>query len=42
MGHYLETLLRKPGALAGSTALEQCRQQGRWPESFDRYLAPSI
>jgi transposase len=37
LNHYLETLLRKPGALAGSTALEQCRQQGRWPESFDRY-----
>jgi transposase len=37
LSHYLETLLRKPGALAGSTALEQCRQQGRWPECFDRY-----
>lgn len=37
LNHYLETLLRKPGALAGSTALEQCRQQGRCPESFDRY-----
>ena len=37
LDHYLETLWRKPGALAGSTALEQCRQQGRWPESFDRY-----
>jgi hypothetical protein len=23
--------------MAGSTALEQCRQQGKWPSSFDRY-----
>lgn len=34
--HYLEVLERKPGALAGSAALEQWRQQGRWPESYDR------
>jgi transposase len=34
--HYLEALERKPGALAGSTALEQWRRQGRWPESYDR------
>lgn len=34
--HYLDTLLRKPGALAGSMALAQCRQRGLWPESFDR------
>lgn len=34
--HYLEALERKPGALAGSTALVQWREQGRWPESFDR------
>jgi transposase len=34
--HYLEVLSRKPGALAGSTPLEQWRAQGRWPESFDR------
>ena len=37
--HYLPALLYKPGALAGSTALEQWRWQGRWPESFDRYWA---
>ena len=35
--HYLEALSRKPGALAGSTPLEQCRAQGRWPGSFDRF-----
>ena len=34
--HYLDVLERKPGALAGSTALAQRRQAGRWPESFDR------
>lgn len=34
--HYLDVLERKPGALAGSTALAQWRQAGRWPECFDR------
>ena len=34
---YLDTLTKKPGALAGSTALEQCRAQGRWPASYDRF-----
>jgi len=33
--HYLDVLERKPGALAGSTPLEQWRARGRWPESFD-------
>jgi len=37
--HYLPALLYKPGALAGSTALQQWRAQGRWPESFDRFWA---
>lgn len=37
LDHYLEALEKKPGALAGSTALEQCRAQGRWPASYDRY-----
>lgn len=35
--HYLEVLERKPGALAGSTPLLQWREQGRWPQSFDRF-----
>jgi len=35
--HYLDALLKKPGALAGSTPLEQWRAQGRWPASFDRF-----
>jgi hypothetical protein len=33
--HYLDVLFRKPGALAGSRPLEQRRQAGLWPESFD-------
>jgi len=35
--HYLDVLVKKPGALAGSTALEQCRAQGRWPTSYDQF-----
>jgi hypothetical protein len=35
--HYLDVLAKKPGALAGSTALEQWRAQGRWPVSFDQF-----
>jgi transposase len=34
--HYLDVLSKKPGALAGSSALEQWRAQGKWPASFDR------
>jgi transposase len=34
--HYLDVLAKKPGALAGSTPLQQWRERGRWPESFDR------
>jgi hypothetical protein len=37
LDHYLDVLLKKPGALSGSTALEQCRAQGRWPASYDRF-----
>jgi transposase len=33
LDHYLNVLQKKPGAMAGSTALEQCRAQGRWPAS---------
>ena len=33
---YLHALERKPGAFANSTALQQWREQGRWPVSFDR------
>jgi hypothetical protein len=34
--HYLEVLSRKPGALAGSKPLQQRRQAGLWPPSFDQ------
>lgn len=34
--HYLDVLSKKPGALAGASALEQWRAQGKWPASFDR------
>jgi transposase len=34
--HYLEPLEHKPGAFAGSKPLEQWRQKGRWPASYDR------
>jgi transposase len=40
--HYLDTLQKKPGAMAGSTALEQCRAQGRWPDSYDRFWSMTI
>ena len=33
--HYLDVLVRKPGALAGSTPLAQWRAKGRWPASYD-------
>ncbi len=35
--HYLDTLERKPGALAGSTPLEQWRKAGRWPVIYDAF-----
>jgi len=37
LDHYLDPLLKKPGVLPGSTALEQCRAQGRWPACNDRF-----
>jgi hypothetical protein len=33
--HYLDVLEKKPGAMAGSTPLQQWRVAGRWPESLD-------
>lgn len=33
--HYLEVLSHKPGAFAGSKPLDQWRQAGRWPDSYD-------
>lgn len=34
--HYLDTLERKPGALAGSTPLQRWREAGRWPPGYDQ------
>jgi hypothetical protein len=34
--HYLDVLEKKPGAMAGSTPLQQWRQAGRWPASMDQ------
>ena len=36
--HYLDVLERKPGAFSGSKPLEQWRQQGRWPASYDGFV----
>ena len=33
--HYLDILEKKPGAMAGSTPLQQWRAAGRWPECLD-------
>jgi transposase len=33
--HYLDVLERKPGAMAGSTPLQQWRAAGRWPDCMD-------
>ena len=33
--HYLDVLERKPGAMKGSTSLQQWRQAGRWPACMD-------
>jgi transposase len=40
--HYLDVLERKPGALAGSTALAQRRARGLWPASYDALWAHLI
>ena len=39
LDHYLEILARKPGALAGSTALAQARTQGVFTQRHDRFWA---
>jgi hypothetical protein len=36
---YLELLVHKPGALAGSVALHQQRERGQWPGCFDELWA---
>ena len=39
LDHYLEALLRKPGALPGATALEQARAGGRFTPVHDAWWA---
>ncbi|OYO19830.1 IS21 family transposase [Enemella dayhoffiae] len=39
LDHYLELLLRKPGALPGATALEQARAAGRFTPIHDAWWA---
>jgi hypothetical protein len=34
--HYLDVLEKKPGAMAGSTPLQQWREAGKWPACLDR------
>jgi transposase len=40
--HYLDVLEHKPGALAGSTPLAQCRARGLWPANYDTLWAQLI
>jgi transposase len=37
LAHYLDVLTHKPGALVGSKPLDQWRQLGRWPASYDQF-----
>ncbi|MER5327093.1 Mu transposase domain-containing protein [Streptosporangium roseum] len=37
LDHYLEVLIRKPGALPGSTALDQARQAGKFTPVHDAW-----
>ena len=39
LDHYLEALVRKPGALPGATALEQARSAGRFTPVHDAWWA---
>ncbi|GAB3249408.1 hypothetical protein GCM10027425_06240 [Alteromonas gracilis] len=39
LDHYLEVLLRKPGALPGATALDQARASGRFTPVHDAWWA---
>lgn len=39
LDHYLELLWHKPGALSRSLPLQQARERGNWPDSYDRLHA---
>ena len=40
LDHYLEALIRKPGAFPGATALEQARSAGKFTPVHDAWWAP--
>lgn len=42
LDHYLEALVRKPGALPGATALEQARAAGRFTPVHDAWWAAAV
>ncbi|MFI8193889.1 Mu transposase domain-containing protein [Streptomyces sp. NPDC085946] len=42
MDHYLEVLVRKPGAFPGSTALEQARSAGKFTPVHDAWWAQAM
>lgn len=42
LDHYLEVLLRKPGALPGSTALAQAREAGVFTMAHEAFWAASV
>lgn len=37
LDHYLSLLKHKPGGLSGSLALKQARDNGKWPNCFEKY-----
>ncbi|MFZ3573900.1 IS21 family transposase [Streptomyces sp. BH097] len=42
LDHYLEALVRKPGALPGATALEQARSAGKFTPVHDAWWAQAV
>ena len=42
LDHYLEVLLRKPGAMLGSTALAQARQAGVFTMAHEAFWAATV
>ncbi|WP_422641179.1 hypothetical protein [Streptomyces glaucescens] len=42
LDHYLEALIRKPGAFSGATALEQARSAGKFTPIHDAWWAAAV
>ncbi|MGW0694936.1 hypothetical protein [Streptomyces sp. NPDC002738] len=42
LDHYLEALIRKPGAFPGATALEQARSAGKFTPVHDAWWAAAV